>query len=86
MAWALIRPGPLRRVTSLRREAIPAVELAAGTAPWLVLCGFLEGFATGPDLPVALQAALGATLFVVFWSLAWLRGRPQSTARALARR
>ena len=59
MGWALVRPGTLRRATSLRREAIPAVELAAGTVPWLVLCGFLEGFATGPELPVAVQTALG---------------------------
>jgi uncharacterized membrane protein SpoIIM required for sporulation len=85
IGWALIRPGSLRRVTSLRREAIPAVEIAAGTIPWLVLCGFLEGFATGPDLPVAVQATLGASLFVLFWSLVYFRGR-QSTARDFARR
>ena len=44
-----------------------------------------EGFATGPELPVAVQATLGASLFVLFWSLVYFRGR-QSTARALARR
>jgi uncharacterized membrane protein SpoIIM required for sporulation len=87
VGWALIRPGTLRRATSLRREARPAVELAVGTAPWLVLCGFLEGFATGPELPVAFQAALGGSLFLLFWGLVVWRGRlPQSTARALARR
>ena len=87
IAWSLIRPGPLRRSTSLRREAVPAVELAAGTIPWLVLCGFLEGFATGPELPVAVQATFGVAMFVLFWSLVYSRGRlPQSTARALARR
>jgi uncharacterized membrane protein SpoIIM required for sporulation len=75
LGWALIRPGTLRRMSALRREALPAVELAAGTAPWLVLCGFLEGFATGPELPVAVQTALGGTLFVVFWGLVWVRGR-----------
>ncbi len=85
MGWALIRPGTLRRATSLRQAAIPAVELAAGTAPWLVLCGFLEGFATGPELPVAVQTALGFSLFALFWSLVLVRGR-QRTARALARR
>jgi uncharacterized membrane protein SpoIIM required for sporulation len=85
MGWALIRPGTLRRATSLRRAAIPAVELAAGTAPWLVLCGFLEGFATGPEIPVAVQTALGFSLFALFWSLVLVRGR-QRTARALARR
>ncbi len=30
MGWALMRPGMLRRATSLRREAIPAVEMAVG--------------------------------------------------------
>ncbi|HWK29397.1 MAG TPA: stage II sporulation protein M [Solirubrobacter sp.] len=87
IGWALIRPGTLRRVTSLRREAVPAVELAAGTVPWLVLCGLLEGFATGPELPVWLQAGLGVVLFCVFWGLVWWRGGAgHRTARALARR
>src|SRR4051794_39996724 len=75
IGWALVRPGPLRRSTSLRQQAIPAVEMAVGTAPWLVLCGFLEGFATGPELPVWFQAGLGFTLLVGFWSLVWWRGR-----------
>ena len=85
MGWALVRPGTLRRATSLRRAALPAVEIAAGTVPWLVLCGFLEGFATGPELPVALQTALGFALFALFWGLVLVRGR-QSTARDFARR
>jgi len=75
MGWALVRPGPLRRSTALRREAIPAVEMAVGTAPWLVLCGLLEGFATGPELPVAFQATLGGCLAALFWSLVYFRGR-----------
>jgi len=85
LGWSLIRPGPLRRGTSLRREARQAVELAAGTVPWLVACGFLEGFATGPELPVAVQTALGFSLFGLFWGLVFWRGR-QKVARDLARR
>ena len=81
MGWALIRPGVLRRGTSLRREAIPAVEMAAGTVPWLVLCGVLEGFATGPELPVWFQAGLGFSLMALFWGLVWLRGS-RATSRA----
>ena len=74
MGWALVRPGVLRRGTSLRREAIPAVEMAAGTVPWLVLCGVLEGFATGPELPVWFQAGLGFSLMALFWGLVFVRG------------
>jgi uncharacterized membrane protein SpoIIM required for sporulation len=81
MGWALIRPGVLRRGTALKREARPAVELAAGTIPFLVLCGVLEGFATGPELPVWLQAGLGFGLAFAFWSLVWLRGS-RGTSRA----
>ena len=40
-------PGPRRRGAALRAEARPAVEIAAGTVPWLVVCGLCEGFLTG---------------------------------------
>jgi uncharacterized membrane protein SpoIIM required for sporulation len=85
MGWALIRPGPRRRGVALRAEARPAVEIAAGTAPWLVICGICEGFLTGPDLPVEVQTAIGISLFVIFWGLVVWRGR-QSAALDLARR
>jgi uncharacterized membrane protein SpoIIM required for sporulation len=84
IGWALVRPGPRRRGAALRAEARPAVEIAAGTAPWLVLCGVCEGFLTGPNLPLALQTAIGFGLFGLFWGLVGWRG--QSAARAFARR
>jgi hypothetical protein len=67
-------------------EARPAVEIAVGTAPWLVLCGLCEGFLTGPSLPVAVQASIGVALFALFWGLVAWRGRPHSAALAFARR
>jgi uncharacterized membrane protein SpoIIM required for sporulation len=85
MGWALIRPGARRRVVALQAQARPAVEIAAGTAPWLVVCGLCEGFLTGPSLPVAVQAGIGAALFALFWGLVIWRGR-QSAAVAFARR
>ena len=51
-----------RRRCGARRR--PAVEIAAGTVPWLVMCGLCEGFLTGPELPVAVQVTIGAALFV----------------------
>ena len=86
IGWALIRPGTLRRGTNVRREALPAVEMAAGTIPWLIVCGVAEGFLTGPELPVEVQTGIGIALFALFWGLVAVRGRDQSTARALARR
>ena len=59
IGWALIRPGRCgggRRCGARRARG----RDRGGHIPWLVLCGFLEGFATGPDLPVEVQATLGA--------------------------
>ena len=75
LGWAIIAPGPGPRGPAVVTEARNAVELALGTAPWLVLCGFAEGYLTGPELPVALQLAIGWALFAVFWGLVLWRGR-----------
>ena len=54
MGWALIRPGPLRRGTSLRREArAGGRDRRRARCRGSSLCGFCEGFVTGPELPVA---------------------------------
>jgi len=75
LGHALLVPGSRTRLRSLQVEAPKSVELALGTAPWLVLCGFLEGLATGPELPVWSQATLGLGLAAVFWGLVVWRGR-----------
>jgi uncharacterized membrane protein SpoIIM required for sporulation len=74
LGWAIISPGNGRRGPTVVAEARNAVELALGTAPWLVLCGLLEGFATGPGLPVAVQLTIGFSLFALFWGLVVWRG------------
>jgi uncharacterized membrane protein SpoIIM required for sporulation len=84
MGWALIHPGVRRRGAALVTEARNAVEMAAGTAPVLVVCGLAEGFLTGPGLPVPVQVAIGIVLAATFWSLVVWRGH--SRARDLARR
>ncbi len=75
LGHALIVPGSRTRLRSLQAEARRSVELAVGTAPWLVLCGFLEGLATGPELPVAVQVTVGLGLAAGFWGLVVWRGR-----------
>ena len=76
LGWALIAPGPRRRGQALVREGREAVEIALGTAPWLVVCGLAEGFLTGPELAVEVQLAIGAGLAALFWGLVAWRGRP----------
>jgi uncharacterized membrane protein SpoIIM required for sporulation len=72
---SLISPGPRTRLRSLQLEGRRAVELALGTAPWLVVCGFAEGLLTGPELPVGVQVAIGLGLAGLFWGLVLVRGR-----------
>ena len=82
LGHALIVPGPRTRTRSLQQEARRSVELAVGTAPWLVLCGFLEGLATGPELPVAVQVGIGLGLAALFWGLVVWRGTGVDRLRA----
>ena len=81
IGWALVEPGRMTRVESLRAQARPAMELVLGTMPWLVLAGLVEGFFTGSGADVrpvddrrrrARRGVLGA--------------RPQSRARDFSRR
>lgn len=82
MGAALLDPGPRRRGAVLVEEARRAVELALGTVPWLVLCGFVEGYLTGPELSLAAGVVIGAALFALFWGLVLWRGRAPSDRAA----
>jgi uncharacterized membrane protein SpoIIM required for sporulation len=85
LAWAVIDPGTLPRGVSLRAQARPAVMLVLGTAPFLVLAGLTEGFATPRGLPLAAALAVGLALGACYWLLAVTRGRHRR-ARDFARR
>jgi uncharacterized membrane protein SpoIIM required for sporulation len=84
LAWAVIDPSMLPRGASLRAAARPAVTLALGTAPWLVVAGLTEGFVTPRGLLLGVALAVGVFWFAVYWSLVAIRGH--SRARALASR
>jgi uncharacterized membrane protein SpoIIM required for sporulation len=80
MAWAIVDPGHRRRSTALRIEARAAVEIAFGTAAWLVLAGLVEGFVTPAGLGLAVNAVVGGALGGVYWMLVVIRGGPDPSA------
>jgi uncharacterized membrane protein SpoIIM required for sporulation len=74
MGWAIVDPGRRRRGAALLAEARPTVELALGTALWLVVAGLVEGFLTPAGLGPWWNYGVGITLGAVFWGLVWWRG------------
>ena len=84
VGWALVDPGRRRRRDALAEEARPAVLMALGTAPWLVLAGFVEGLITPTGIGVGGAATLGFGLGAVYWALVIVRGKrsdPLTTAQ-----
>lgn len=82
---AILRPGTLTRRQSLGREAVVAVQLALGTSAWLMLAGFVEGFASRTGLSWAPTLLIGLVLGSIFWGLVWWRGRPVADQRRAQR-
>jgi uncharacterized membrane protein SpoIIM required for sporulation len=72
---AILRPGSRTRRESLGAEAVVAVQLVLGTSVWLILAGFVEGFASRTGLSWIPTTIIGLALGGVFWGLVWTRGR-----------
>ena len=75
MGWALIDPGPRRRGAALAAEARDAVGIVLGTVPWVILAGFIEGFATRSGFGLWPGIVLGLAVGGAYWALVVLRGR-----------
>lgn len=83
MGRAMLRPGTLTRGAALAIEAREAAMLALGTAPWLIVAGFLEGYIGRTGYGPGVTVSVGVVTGIIFWGLVVIRGRePQ---RALAR-
>ena len=76
LGWAVIDPGRRSRGAAVVAEARNSVELALGTAGWLVVAGLVEGLLTPAGLGPWWAYGIGAGLGVLFWALVWWRGRP----------
>jgi uncharacterized membrane protein SpoIIM required for sporulation len=73
---ALIAPGPRTRGRALVEEARTAIAIVAGTIPWVVLAGIVEGFVTRAGFGLVPGIVLGVGIGVLFWTLVLVRGRP----------
>jgi len=85
LAGAVIAPGRRARSEAIAAEARQAVELALGTAPWLVVAGLTEGFITPAGFGLATNTVIGVTLGSLYWGLVVWRGRRPRPSEAGAR-
>ena len=82
LGWSLVEPGRASRGDALRREAVPALALVLGTAPWLVVAGIVEGFVTGSGTGLVGALAVGFALGVIYWTLVVVLGRAARAGHA----
>jgi uncharacterized membrane protein SpoIIM required for sporulation len=76
LGWSIIAPGLRPRRVSLQREAVEALLLVLGTAPWLVVAGIVEGNrANLAEAGLGAVIGTGVGLGLLFWGLVLWRGR-----------
>jgi uncharacterized membrane protein SpoIIM required for sporulation len=64
LATGMLFPGIYSRPDALKRAAVEAIRLLAGTVPLLIIAGSLEGFLSPSGAPVAVKFLTGAVLFL----------------------
>ena len=75
------RAGPRApRAGRRRRGAATPSSSPSARRPGSCCAAVAEGFLTGPNLPVAVQLGIGASLFALFWGLVVWRGRTSTRA------
>jgi uncharacterized membrane protein SpoIIM required for sporulation len=76
LGWSIVSPGLRTRRASLQREAVEALLLVLGTAPWLVVAGIVEGNrANLAEAGLGAVIGTGVGLGIVYWGLVLWRGR-----------
>jgi len=82
LATAVVAPGRAPRSVAIAAEARRTVELALGTAPWLVVAGLTEGFITPAGYGLVTNTIIGVSLGALFWGLVIWRGGKRLQAGA----
>jgi uncharacterized membrane protein SpoIIM required for sporulation len=75
IGWAIIDPGERTRGEALAEQGRRSAVIALGLALAFVVAGSIEGFVTPSGLPTSMRVAIGATVFVAFWTYVIVLGR-----------
>ncbi len=81
LASGLIRPGHQTRRKALIAEAGPAVQLALGTIPFLVVAAVVEEFVSRTGTSAGPAVLIGVVLGGGYWVLAVVRGKSEGSDR-----
>ena len=81
LASGLIRPGHQTRRKALIAEAGPAVQLALGTIPFLLVAAVVEEFVSRTGTSAGPAALIGVVLGGGYWTLAVVRGKSEGGDR-----
>ncbi len=82
---ALVTAGDLPRGEALRRAGADSLQVMLGCLPWFVVLAVVEArISPDPSLPVALKAALGLGLELLFFGVALAPWRAGAEADAVA--
>ncbi|MCK9903967.1 hypothetical protein CC117_29685 [Parafrankia colletiae] len=74
LGWAIIAPGPRRRLEALAAEGRAAVAIVLGLAVALGLSGVIEAFVTPSSLPAAVRIGIGVLAWGGFVAYVWVYG------------
>ena len=80
MGYAIVAPGSRTRRDALTLEARASIAIVLGTIPWVVLAGLIEGFVTRAGFGLLPGLVLGVGVGALYWTLVFVRGRPDSQA------
>ncbi|MEV4420923.1 stage II sporulation protein M [Patulibacter sp. NPDC049589] len=75
VGWVIVDPGERTRRVAVRDVARPTILVVLGTAPFLVLCGIVEGFVSPAGWSALAVTAVGLGIGGGYWTLVAVRGR-----------
>jgi len=75
IGWAIVDPGDRTRAEALAEQGRRSAVIALGLMVAFIVAGTIEGFVTPSGLPTSMRIAIGAAVFVAFWTYVVVLGR-----------